>query len=72
MGNIRKKYNAALKAKVALEENIDNRVLSFSKFSGRIVMKTPLSFWELLCFLSQFYQKGGLFSLKNPFKIKVF
>jgi len=27
------------------DENMGNKVLSFSKFSGRIVMKTPLSLW---------------------------
>jgi len=31
-------------------------------------MKTPLSFWELFFPLSQFYQKGGVFLLKNPLK----
>jgi len=54
------------------EENIGDRVLSFSKFSGRIVMKTPLSFWELFYSLSQFYQKGGVFSLKKPLKSRLF
>jgi hypothetical protein len=43
-----------------------NKVLSFSTFSGSIVIKTPLSFWELFYYLSQFYQKGGVFSLKIP------
>jgi hypothetical protein len=35
-------------------------------------MKTPLSFWWLVYFLSQFYQKGGVFSLKNPLKSRLF
>jgi len=54
------------------EKNIGDRVLSFSKFSGRIDMKTPLSFWELFYSLSQFYQKGGVFSLKYPLKSSFF
>jgi len=54
------------------EENIGDRVLSFSRFSGKIDMKTPLSFWELFYFLSQFYQKRGVSSLKNPLKSRFF